>query len=63
MTNNKKVQLDLVGCDDSAFAILGAFSKAARRQKWTKEEIDAVVHKATEGDYNHLLATIMDYCS
>lgn len=56
----KKVKLELVGLDSNAFAIMGAFSREARRQGWTKDEIDTVLNKATSGDYNNLLCTIME---
>ena len=59
---NKKVKLTLVGLDGNAFFLLGAFQKAARRQKWTNTEIEAVCEEATSGDYDHLLATLMDHC-
>lgn len=34
----KTVNLELVGTDGNAFAVLGAFRKQARREGWTKEE-------------------------
>jgi hypothetical protein len=55
----KKVNLKLVGLDGNAWAILGAFSAAAKKQGWTKEEIDKVVEEAMSGDYDHLLQTII----
>lgn len=55
-----KVILDLTQVDGNAFAILGAFKRAAQQQGWPKEEIDKVVKKAMESDYNHLLVTILD---
>ena len=57
----KRVSLELVGINGNAFAIMGAFGKAAREQGWSKEEIDAVLDDARSGDYNHLLATIMQH--
>jgi hypothetical protein len=59
---SKKVKLQLVGLDGNAFSILGAFSGAARRQGWTREEIDAVTKEAMSSDYTHLLATIAKNC-
>jgi hypothetical protein len=59
---NKKVKLNLVGIDGNAFSIMGAFKAKARREKWTHEEIDAVLKEAMSGDYDHLLATIMEHC-
>ena len=59
--NEKKVRLQLVGLDGNAFALLGAFQKAARRQEWKEAEIKNIIKEATSGDYNHLLMTLMEY--
>ena len=56
----KQVILELVGINGNAFAILGAFRNAAREQGWTEKEIHDVQYEAMAGDYNHLLATIME---
>ena len=37
----KKVKLELVGLDGNAFFLMGAFSRAARRQGWSQPEINA----------------------
>jgi hypothetical protein len=58
----KKVNLELVGLDGNAFSVMGAFQRQARREKWTKEEIDTVLQEAMSSDYNHLLATIAKHC-
>ncbi|MDO3425497.1 hypothetical protein QWT87_11400 [Chryseobacterium sp. APV1] len=58
----KTLNLELVGVDGNAYAIMGAFSRQARREKWTQEEIDSVLQEAIDGDYDHLLSTIMTYC-
>lgn len=60
--NKKTVNLDLVGIDGNAYSIMGAFSRQARRELWSQQEIDLVLEEAQSGDYNHLLATIMSYC-
>lgn len=52
--------MQLVGLDSNAFAVMGAFRKNAHKQGWTPEEIKAVLDEAMNGDYDHLLATIMD---
>lgn len=57
----KRVVMELVGMDGDAFAILGNFQHAARKQGWQREEIEQVIEEATSGDYNHLLATIMNH--
>lgn len=59
---NKQVKLQLVGLDGNAFALMGAFSQRARREGWTKDEIDAVLKECQSSDYNHLLATLADHC-
>ena len=56
-----KVKLNLVGIDGNAFSVMGAFSKAAKKQGFSKEEIDAVLKEAMAGDYNHLLNTIVSH--
>lgn len=52
--------MQLVGLDGNAYSVMGAFQQEARRQGWTKEEIDKVLNEAMSGDYNHLLATIIE---
>ena len=51
---NKTVNLDLVGVDGNAYSIMGAFSRQARREGWSQQEIDLVLEEAQSGDYNHL---------
>lgn len=48
----------LVGVDANAFGIMGYFQKVAKRSGWTDKEIDLVLDKATESDYNSLISTI-----
>lgn len=55
-----KPKLQLVGEDGNAFSILARWRRAARGAGWTSEAIEEVLAKATSGDYNHLLATIME---
>jgi len=59
---DKKVKLTLVGLDGNAFFLLGAFQRAAKRQGWTPEEINAVLTEAKRGDYDHLLAVLVEHC-
>lgn len=58
----KKVRLSLIGINGNAFAILGAFTRQAKRDGWTQEEIEAVMDEARSSDYNHLLSTIAGFC-
>jgi hypothetical protein len=51
----------LVGEDGNAFAILGRFQRAARDAGWNREQIRAVMDDATSGDYDHLLAVMIEH--
>jgi len=57
----KKVKMKLVGLDGNAFSLMGAFQRNARKQGWSKEEIDVVIQECMSGDYNHLLVTLMEH--
>jgi hypothetical protein len=59
---SKKVTLDLLSLNGNAFALLGAFQRQARREDWTKDEIDAVMAECQAGDYDHLLQTLISVC-
>ncbi len=59
---DKTINLDLVGIDGNAYAIMGAFQRQARKEGWTPEEMKAVLDEAKSSDYNHLLATISNHC-
>jgi hypothetical protein len=59
LLEGKKVTLTLVGLDGNAFSLMGAFSRAARQQGWSKNEIDIVLNECMKGDYNHLLTTLI----
>lgn len=60
--NTKKIKLTLEGLGGNAFALMGAFSKQAKREKWTQAEIDKVLEKAINSDYDNLVAILMEYC-
>lgn len=59
---NKSVNLNLLGVDGNAFAIMGAFRIQAKKEDWSQEEINLVLEEAQSNDYNHLLATIQNHC-
>lgn len=56
-----QVEVQLVGEDGNAFAILGRVQGALRKAGATKEELDQYFAEATSGDYNHLLRVTMDW--
>lgn len=58
---DKKINLELVGLDGNAFSLMGAFSKQARREDWTQEEINEVLDECKKGDYDHLLRTLIEH--
>ena len=53
-----KPTLKIVGEDGNAFAILG---KARRVALANNMDWDTIQAEATQGDYNHLLQTMMKY--
>ena len=59
---NKKVNLELVGLDDNALSLMGAFQKQARREGWTDREIDLVLEEAKSSDYDHLVKVLSEHC-
>ena len=64
MTNEVKhpeIHVQLVGQDGNAFAIIGRCLEAMRHAGLSKEERDEFQKEATSGDYNHLLATCMEW--
>jgi len=58
-TRYPQIRVKLVGEDGNAFAILGRVTKALKRAEVPQKEIDLFYREATEGDYNHLLRTVM----
>lgn len=56
-----EVKVELVGQDGNAFLILGRVMKALKRGGATPEEVREYLDEAKSGDYNHLLATTMDW--
>lgn len=57
----KTVNLELVGLDGNAFALMGAFSRQAKREHWTKTEISTVLDAARSGDYDNLITVLFTH--
>tara|TARA_Y100001937_G_C6934990_1_gene247711 strand:+ start:314 stop:523 length:210 start_codon:yes stop_codon:yes gene_type:complete len=55
------VDVELVGTDGNAFALLGACKLAASRADIDKSKVDEFLQEAMKGDYDHLLRTCMKY--
>lgn len=65
MNNNEcrhpDVEVNLIGQDGNAFAILGKVKTAMRRAGIDNSEINSYLKEAMSGDYDNLLATTMRY--
>ena len=55
------ITVELVGQNGNAFNILGICLRAMRWAGLSKEEQDAFQAEATSGNYDHLLATCMEW--
>jgi hypothetical protein len=55
------VQVQLVGEDGNAFAIMGRVASALKDAGVSKEEIDEYYAESTSGDYDHLLRTAVKW--
>jgi hypothetical protein len=53
----------LVGVDGNAYAIMWEVKKILRKANASEEYIKQYMADATSGDYDHLVATSMDYLS
>ncbi len=56
-----KPVLNLTTADRNAFTIIGLAVRAAKKAKWTQEQIDTYKNEAMSGDYDHLLQVTMKY--
>jgi len=50
-----------IGENVNAFAIMGRFVRGARKAGWVKENIDLVLDEMKSDDYDHLLATALEF--
>lgn len=55
------VEVQLVGQDGNAFAIMGAVTKALRQNGYTPDDIDEYKKEAMSGDYDNLLRVTMEW--
>lgn len=54
-----EIEVDLVGGNGNAFAVLGAMLKALKKGNVPQEEIEEFKTQAMAGDYDYLLQTCM----
>jgi hypothetical protein len=56
-----EIEVQLIGTNGNAFALLGKISKALRAAEVPKAEIDEFLGEAMSVDYDHVLRTCMDW--
>lgn len=56
-----EIEVQLVGSDGNAFAILGKVRKALRRAGVSNEKIEQFTEEATSGDYDYLLGVCVKW--
>ena len=55
------IEVQLVGQDGNAFAIMGAVTKALRQNGYTPDDIAEYKKAAMSGDYDNLLRVTMEW--
>ena len=63
MPKYPEIEVELIGQDGNAFAIMGAVQKALRKGGVSKDEIDEYLKESMSGDYDNLLATAVSWVS
>ena len=63
MTKYPEIEVQILGRDGNAFAIMGAVSNALRKGGVSKEEINEYTSESMSGDYENLLRTAMRWVS
>jgi hypothetical protein len=58
---SKRVTMNLIGLDGNPFILMGHFENNAKKQGWTKEEIDYVLNQCRSSDYDNLLLVLVRY--
>jgi len=55
------IEVELVGKNGNAFAIIAACRKQAKRSGLSQEDIEQFTEEATSGDYDHVLQICMKW--
>ena len=61
MPRYPKIKVKLTGINGNAWNLLGVMSKAMKKGKVTKEEVNLFTTEAMSGDYDHLLQVCMEW--
>ena len=62
-TPAKTVELSLVGLNGNAYCLLGSFQEQAKKENWSRSDIDLVLTEARKSNYNHLLQVLLAHCN
>ena len=60
-TKYPHIEVQLVGEDGNAYAIMGRVQRALRSHDIPKSEIDEYLEESMSGDYDHLLCVAMQW--
>ena len=63
MTKYPNIKVRLTGKDGNAFNLLGIMQHALKRGSVPEDEVKAFLKEAMNGDYDHLLATCMNWAT
>ena len=55
------IEVELVGYDGNAFAIMGKVKDALKQNGVSSDDIDAYMKESMSGDYDNLLRTAMEW--
>jgi hypothetical protein len=61
MPKYPNIKVQLTGRDGNAFFVLGTMQRAFKKAKVSETEIKSFMDEAMNGDYDHLLATCMNW--
>lgn len=60
MPKYPEVKVELIGQDGNALAIIARVRRAMRAAGVDQKEVDAYMHQAMSGDYDHVLQVTME---
>lgn len=56
-----EIHVQLIGLDGNAFSILDRCQREMKKARLSQEEIQQFMNEATSGNYDHLIATCMEW--
>jgi len=63
MTKYPEIEVQILGRDGNAFAIMGEIQNALKKAGVSKDEISLYIKESMSGDYENLLRTAMRWVS